>query len=65
MSAKNKEYTVGCLAILRFLHSHHQWENIDFMEKMTFEILIKSLCLSVCESYVVGTITLDRIIGLN
>ena len=49
-----------------FLHSHHGWEGIGFMWKMTFEIFIKSLrfetpwvrkkgfyesvCLSVCLS---------------
>ena len=26
-----------------FLHSHHGWEGIGFMWKMTFEIFIKSL----------------------
>ena len=28
---------------LFFLHSHHGWEGIGFMWKMTFEIFIKSL----------------------
>ena len=48
----------------QFLHSHHEWEGLGFMWKMTFEIFIKSLrfetpwvrkkdfyesvCLSVC-----------------
>ena len=29
--------------ILTFLHSHHGWESIGFMWKMTLEIFIKSL----------------------
>ena len=56
----------GKMYLLRFLHSHHGWEGINFMWKMTFEIFIKSLrsetpwvrkngfyesvCLSVCLS---------------
>ena len=55
--------TCLCLKYI-FLHSHHGWEGIGFMWKMTFEIFIKSLrfetpwvrknifyesvCLSVC-----------------
>ena len=53
-------------SVVWFLHSHHGWEGIGFMWKITFEIFIKSLrfetpwvrkkglyesvCLSVCPS---------------
>ena len=31
------------LLLVIFLHSHHGWEGISFMWKITFEIFIKSL----------------------